>query len=362
MIQELLASALQIVLFAGAGGCLAAVLLAAMADAVAIARRPRLRQAVARLRKPRQPAVTVLVYAQDDADVIEGCLRSLYRNSYHNYDVVVVDNVSRDETRRIVRRFLRTHPRVPSRLYAKRTRVSTDRALADAYRKSAKGEYVLTLSAASRPSRLFLKSAAAHLQQRERVGGLAVPVACSAPLTLASIIPEQLRTVRRVATKGLALLYLHYGRRGLNGIYRRAFWQANARGQLGYADGLRLPAVASSVRVPRVPSRLAGAAAMCLALLLMTYSLAAAAQLITATPLLLGWLLVMVGSVVLAWSDDGSTVGRKAELTFAAPLSYFLAYGGMLLFLLETLWWATGARWRSYEPGVLKRLRWRTVS
>ncbi|MCX6623779.1 MAG: glycosyltransferase, partial [Acidobacteria bacterium] len=54
----------------------------------------------------RTPLISILIVTYNSASYLEPCLDSIARNtSYANYEVVLVDNASRDETSRIAREF-----------------------------------------------------------------------------------------------------------------------------------------------------------------------------------------------------------------------------------------------------------------
>jgi len=56
------------------------------------------------------PLVSILVPARDEEDNIRDCLRSLTAQDYPNFEIIVVDDLSRDGTGRIVEEFARDHP------------------------------------------------------------------------------------------------------------------------------------------------------------------------------------------------------------------------------------------------------------
>jgi chlorobactene glucosyltransferase len=60
----------------------------------------------------RAPLVSILVPAKDEAHQIENCLRSLCAQDYPNFEIVVVDDRSRDDTAAIVTRCAERDPRI----------------------------------------------------------------------------------------------------------------------------------------------------------------------------------------------------------------------------------------------------------
>ena len=69
-----------------------------------LTRRPRLRDYEP---QTRGPPVSVIIPARDEAVNIEACVQSVLATSYQPFEVIVVDDRSRDDTARIVERIAR---------------------------------------------------------------------------------------------------------------------------------------------------------------------------------------------------------------------------------------------------------------
>lgn len=96
-----------------------------------------------------RPRVSVVVTVYNYADHIEGALRSLAASRYRDFEVVVVDDGSRDTSPGLVRAWMRRHPRVPCALL----RHPTNRGLPHARNTAlgfARGEFVFILDADNR--------------------------------------------------------------------------------------------------------------------------------------------------------------------------------------------------------------------
>lgn len=91
------------------------------------------------------PLVSVLVHSQNDELTINESLRSIVESSYSSCEIVVVDNCSSDETKKIVKEFSHRNSEFNIRLVAKRKKTSSYEALRYAAKRWAKGDYVLTL-------------------------------------------------------------------------------------------------------------------------------------------------------------------------------------------------------------------------
>lgn len=60
-------------------------------------------------RNDERPSVSIIVAARDEQEHIAACLRALVAQDYADYEIVVVDDGSRDETAHIVRRLCAEH-------------------------------------------------------------------------------------------------------------------------------------------------------------------------------------------------------------------------------------------------------------
>jgi len=99
---------------------------------------PNIQRKIRKLRKPVQPWVTVLLYSHGDQDAIDASVKALLQSHYHNFDIVVVKDFSRD----------------------------AKKALKKGYEKSQKGEVVITLQAGTIASRSLIKRAVVLKGQR----------------------------------------------------------------------------------------------------------------------------------------------------------------------------------------------------
>jgi hypothetical protein len=106
-----------------------------------IVNEPKIQKRMRRLRKPVQPWVTVLIHSQANDTDVEGSVKSLLKSYYHNFDIVIVKDSSRDAVK----------------------------ALNKGYQKSQKGEVVLSLRAGTIVSPWFLKRTVALKGERKKL-------------------------------------------------------------------------------------------------------------------------------------------------------------------------------------------------
>ncbi len=130
---------------------------------------PDVQKRMRRLRKSSQPRVTVLLYARDNEETIQASLGSLVQSNYHNYDVIVVNDRSQDSTARLVRKFIKAHPKVPITLVNRQKRQTAKATLQAGYKKSKQGEVVISLRSGIDLSPDFIKRAVATKGDKERI-------------------------------------------------------------------------------------------------------------------------------------------------------------------------------------------------
>jgi glycosyltransferase involved in cell wall biosynthesis len=334
MILDSIPRLFEIFILGGAGLLFTGIVTAGVYDVRAASRRPRINAAVRRLRKPTQPWVTVIIFTQEDAGMIAGCLESLKRCRYTNFDIVIVDNASQDGTQQAIRNHLRRHPLRPSRFYAKKKRVSLPEALRQAYRKSRKGELVVTLGAASRPPQSFLKSAVARFVAEPELDGITINEYMDSPLAVNDLASEVARAVWHIIMKGKGLIGVNYGQTALNGIYRKTVVTSERKISLRFEADMLLPVVKRERQpITSTQARAIVVALAFIASIIMSYSMVAAALLETYIPLLVGWLFVTVGTLAVIWSDESISMMQKVQLTLSATIIYFLTYVAFLQLL-----------------------------
>jgi glycosyltransferase involved in cell wall biosynthesis len=94
----------------------------------------------------RRPLASVLIYACNNAENISICLTALAANSYKKLEIVVVDNASADASAKLVREFIKKHPKMNIRLVAKKKAAPRRDAIAQAARY-AKGDLIAIVDA-----------------------------------------------------------------------------------------------------------------------------------------------------------------------------------------------------------------------
>ncbi len=130
---------------------------------------PAIEKRMQQLRKPVQPWITVLLYARDNEATIEAALNALVKNKYYNYDIVVVNDRSKDRTLERINSFLEGRSKIPITVVNRRKKDTAQSALDAGYRKSKHGKIVISLRATTIVSPGFIKRAVAVKNTHQQV-------------------------------------------------------------------------------------------------------------------------------------------------------------------------------------------------
>lgn len=109
----------------------------------------QLPSASARVRTDNAALVSVVISAHNETLGIVRCLDSLSKSSYPNFEVLVADDASVDNTFQLVRDYMLRHPTFRLHVYHMRKNIGKGAALNVLLRRYARGEFVMTLDADS---------------------------------------------------------------------------------------------------------------------------------------------------------------------------------------------------------------------
>jgi len=303
----------------------------------------------AKLRRVRKPTITVLVYAKNSSDSIAGCLRSIKRNRYSRFDIVVADDSSTDDTRRIVRRFIEKYPLLPLRLYSSRLNRDRCEVNIQGYSRSQKGDLVLIINASNTIPASMLKDCATRFASDEKLNVLEFDIYSAHLDSITMTYYRFLQLSKSLFRKFLSLILIHKVN-AINGgtIYRQPAFRNTCRAQIipgRYDSGLMVAddsanndmTALSNMLTLGKENRLSYWIIAIAAILLQTYSMYTAATLQSTTLLTIGWFATAVWLLIAVWSSDPLKVSGKIKLTFFAPIIYFLVYAQLVLFVIFTI-------------------------
>ena len=340
MNQQFLIQLSEGLLFIFASIGLILVVLASVYDLRVIARRKYFRAIVARLRKPRQPHITVLVSAKNSATTIEACLGSISLSTYKNYDIVVVDNVSGDTTKQVMARYQQKYFKLPLYFYAKRKTSNQLSVLQQGYKKSQKGDYILVLDAASTITPTLLKECIARFVADDALSVLQLNNHFKEIQSITLLWLRFARLSQNMYAKSASLLSIGQVKAGeSNAMYSTLVLmkkpsKSKAMNVSCHYEG---SLVVSTTAVPQLRSPsfsfpIMWWGALDLALFLSTYFLYIAATLQSSSLLVLSWLILTTWLLAAVLSDEASKVFEKIRLIFCLPSFYFLLYAQFAIY------------------------------
>ncbi|HEY8886791.1 MAG TPA: glycosyltransferase family 2 protein [Candidatus Microsaccharimonas sp.] len=288
-----------------------------------------------RLRRNR-PHVTVLVYAKNSAAVVSDCLASILKNRSRQYDIVVVNNKSTDQTRMRLAQFQRDHPIARLYVYNKRKADTVHTSLQQAYRKSQQGAIVLTIRSDSIFSKTFIKEAVAHFKA---LGGsysneaLLFSESLSSSQNFMATLRHFPLTSRQLLRKVASLLKIGRLPTGIsNAMYESTVLMnkdPSLRTRYVYDSHLsvRVAPTFQLLFPKRTFKELALFYLVGISLILyVSYSMYMAATLQNTALLLFGWLVVVVWFFAAIWSDEALRRADKLRFSFVLPSLYFFLY------------------------------------
>jgi glycosyltransferase involved in cell wall biosynthesis len=295
-----------------------------------------------RLQRNR-PHVTVLVYAKNSASTTLDCLASILKNRYRQYDIVVVNNKSTDQTKVMLALFQRNHPTARLYVYNKRKSSTVRVSLQQAYRKSQRGTIILTLRSDSILSRTFIKEAVTHfkvLGASQSKTALLFGESLSSSQNLMAILRYFPQTSRRLLKKVASLLKigrLPTGNSLFDTVHNTMYESPVLMNKASSLPTRYVYDSRISVRVipafqlllfrKRTFKELAVFYLTGIGLVLYaSYSMYMAATLQNTALLLFGWIVVVVWFFAAIWSDEASNIADKLRFSFVLPSLYFFLY------------------------------------
>jgi cellulose synthase/poly-beta-1,6-N-acetylglucosamine synthase-like glycosyltransferase len=127
-----------------------------------------------RTRYPR-PLVSVVMAAYNEEVGITACLESIKKNTYKKIEVIIIDNGSADNTKKLVKEFIKKRSSTNFRLVARKGNYGKGDSITYGIKKFAKGELVMTLDADTILDKNAIKNAIVYFRD-PKVQGIAANV------------------------------------------------------------------------------------------------------------------------------------------------------------------------------------------
>lgn len=167
----------------------------------------------------RDPHVTVLVPAHNEEKVIVRCLNSIFKSTYRNFDVIVVNDASTDSTKQVIKHYVKLHPDYRLRAVHRRINGGKGEALNYGLRRHATGELVMMLDADSVLAASAIKRAVSYFMD-PKIAGVAANVQIMNEHTTLSILQKFEHMIGYRAKKAYSLTNCEFVIGGVASTYR----------------------------------------------------------------------------------------------------------------------------------------------
>lgn len=130
----------------------------------------------------QRPLISIVVYAHNQESHITACLQNIAESKYRKVEVLVVDDASKDQTKKLVKIYSNNNPGQKITLYAKRKYCGKLQAVREASKHKAKGEILLVIDAVHRLNETTLQNLVRY--------AATYPKACIVPATQYAFRPS----------------------------------------------------------------------------------------------------------------------------------------------------------------------------
>jgi biofilm PGA synthesis N-glycosyltransferase PgaC len=167
-----------------------------------------------------RPLVSVLIPAHNESLGIIRCLDSVRKNTYRKLEIIVVDDASTDDTRKLVRAYITEYSNRNIKLMYKQRNVGKAEALNHALRSGAHGDLVMTLDADSVLHRKSIANAVSYFED-PKVAGVAANVRIMDSLTILGLLQKFEHMVGYRSKKFFSVTNSEYIVGGVASTYRQ---------------------------------------------------------------------------------------------------------------------------------------------
>lgn len=136
-----------------------------------------------------KPLISVVVPVRNQETVIEHTLSSIIKSSYRKLEIIVVDVASSDDTKDVIKYFIKTHPKKKIKLVTKRKDIGRGAAINSVLKTFTKSELVMTLNAGDRLEKHSLRNAVRHFSSGD-ISALAANVSVMEYPSLLSLLQQ----------------------------------------------------------------------------------------------------------------------------------------------------------------------------
>lgn len=169
-----------------------------------------------------RPLVSVLIPAHNEELSIIRCLESVRRNTYRKLEIIVIDDASTDNTRKLVRNYIKQHPTRDIKLMYRQKNHGKAAALNHALHR---GDLIMTLDADSVIDRHAISNAVSYFED-PKVVGVAANVQIMDNISVLGLLQRYEHMVGYRAKKFYSMANCEFIIGGVASTYRRETMEA----------------------------------------------------------------------------------------------------------------------------------------
>lgn len=194
----------------------------------------------------QRPLISVLVYTHNDAATISPCLQALTKSSYRKLEIVVVDACSRDNTRKLVKQFIASHPRKMVKLSMLRKQQPHIEAISSVYKKHATGQLIMSINATDLIDSQALNQAVTQFNARDDVSIVSFSRQLRSVSSLAGLFQTFEFAMRSRSDKVDSVFNSNHSFYGSGALYKRDMFRQMIRDETHGSSRLSLLEVAGN--------------------------------------------------------------------------------------------------------------------
>lgn len=177
------------------------------------------------------PLLSVIIPTFNNERTMATMLESVLRNTYPNFEVIVVDSGSTDKTKSIIRKVIRENPKARLKLY-QHSSENVAEVLNHAAIKRARGTLIMCLDPSTTLNSKAISKAVAHFQKDRRLSALISNVRPLSIDTKWSRIAREFEFyIGNKFKRSQSLLNVEYNIHGINATFRKLYLK-----KVGYFD------------------------------------------------------------------------------------------------------------------------------
>ncbi len=311
----------------------------------------------------KRPLVTILINTRNSEKVIENALNSIIKSSYKKYEIIIIDNNSKDSTKKIVGSFIKANTKQSIRLVVKRKRSISNPDKYRVFKSYGKGDLVLLLRPEVIVEKTTIKEFVDRINRDGTIQALSPRFISKTNYTLTSLFQSYLNSVELRSNKSKNLVGINFSQDAVilkRDIFNTTFNTKNktVNPKVIFDDSIILYAPAintfgglllnkSKIKLEKLkfyvsksilwPILIIEIITSIFVPILIGYLIYLAISLHEPTLLLLSWGLLTVFLILAVWSDSHRSFHTKINYTLGIPITFILFYLESIAGLIATL-------------------------